>query len=1005
MKNISKYFFGLAASLGAALGMTSCQDDFSCREPELEIPVATLTPNTSILELKQAFWQDDALDYCTKVGAKDDGSNYIISGRVISSDKAGNVYKKLVIQDETAALAISINYNSLYNEYRMGQEIVLDVTGMYIGKYCGMLQLGYPGEYRGQENTSFMPYEMFVEHMQLNGLPDASLIDTMTIRKFSEIPSSVNELVAYQSRLCKFNNVYFAEGGQAEFTTAYKENTNRILYDSDNQSMTVRTSGYATFREVVLPEGYGDVVALLDFYQTSADSSDSPWQLTLNDAAGCMNFGNPTVEPGDEDNPYTVEEVVALESAGNKDRAWVTGYIVGAVAPGVSSVTSNDDIEWTDSPVLASTLVIGPTADCTEYSQCLVVALPQDSPFRQYGNLVDNPSNYKKQIWVYGTFEQYMDTWGITNNSGATTQFKIEGLNVPGGSIGSGDGSENSPYNVGQIISMNPSSTTESPEGGAGVWVSGYIVGYMPSTNTYLTNTVFGIPTDVQTNIVLGPTADCTDYSQCIGIQLPSGAVRTALNLQTNTGNLGRQVALYGDVMKYCGGPGLKNTSKYVLGEGGGDTGGGDTGGGSTGGNGAGTKDSPYDCAKVIALNPSSTTESPEGGAGVWVGGYIVGSIPTTASSTTISEATFDTNNAATTNLVLGPSASTKNTAECITVQLPTGSVRSALNLADNPGNLGQYVLLYGDVMKYCGGPGLKNTSQYELNGGGNTGGGDDTPSTPTEAISVSEAIALINGGSTAEITVKGIISRVTYFNANYGSLTYYISDNGSTTGDLQVYGGLGLNGAKFSAQTDLAVGGTVVVKGKGKLYNGAPEIDLNSVLISYTAPSGGGDTGGGDTGGQQPGGGDNEDETKLVQAFTSGIGLPDGSANVPASTKTYTASNTGVVYEILGSYCNTGYLMLNGKNYGDAYISWSLGFNCTEIVLATTSGCSTNANNKVNFYADGELVQANIATNVQNSTVTISIPAAYQAAGTTYKIQYAGTGYNTQFASFTYVK
>ena len=96
----------------------------------------------------------------------------------------------------------------------------------------------------------------------------------------------------------------------------------------------------------------------------------------------------------------------------------------------------------------------------------------------------------------------------------------------------------------------------------------------MPSTpSTTISNTVFGAPADLATNIVVGPTADCKDYTQCVGIQLPAGAVRTALNLKDNPGRIGAEVLLYGNVMKYCGGPGLKNTSKYeIVGEGGSNT-------------------------------------------------------------------------------------------------------------------------------------------------------------------------------------------------------------------------------------------------------------------------------------------------------------------------------------------------------------------------------------------------------------------------------------------------
>lgn len=109
---------------------------------------------------------------------------------------------------------------------------------------------------------------------------------------------------------------------------------------------------------------------------------------------------------------------------------------------------------------------------------------------------------------------------------------------------------------------------------------------------------------------------------------------------------------------------------------------------------------------------------------------------------------------------------------------------------------------------------------------------------TPAGILTVAEAIELINSGYEGLATIKGIVVKTTYFNSNYGSVTYYISDNGEDEGSLQVYGGLGLEGAKFTSQDDVQVGYTVVVKGNVKLYNEqTPEVDSNSVMLEYTAP------------------------------------------------------------------------------------------------------------------------------------------------------------------------
>ncbi len=126
-------------------------------------------------------------------------------------------------------------------------------------------------------------------------------------------------------------------------------------------------------------------------------------------------------------------------------------------------------------------------------------------------------------------------------------------------------GTQENPYTVTEVIALNPASTTTAVA--SGVYVGGYIVGYIPTstTSSALSNAVFGAEEAATTNIVLAADSTCTDFSQCIGVQLPVGDVRNALSLALNPTNLGRNVLLKGDVMKYCGGPGLKNTAEYVF--------------------------------------------------------------------------------------------------------------------------------------------------------------------------------------------------------------------------------------------------------------------------------------------------------------------------------------------------------------------------------------------------------------------------------------------------------
>ena len=101
---------------------------------------------------------------------------------------------------------------------------------------------------------------------------------------------------------------------------------------------------------------------------------------------------------------------------------------------------------------------------------------------------------------------------------------------------------------------------------------------------------------------------------------------------------------------------------------------------------------------------------SSAGSSDVWVCGYIVGGDLTSAN------ASFDEPFSSRTNILLGPKSSTADKDVCLSVQLPSGDMRDALNLVDNPLNLRRKVYLRGDIVDaYYGIPGIKNISEYVL--------------------------------------------------------------------------------------------------------------------------------------------------------------------------------------------------------------------------------------------------------------------------------------------------
>ena len=170
---------------------------------------------------------------------------------------------------------------------------------------------------------------------------------------------------------------------------------------------------------------------------------------------------------------------------------------------------------------------------------------------------------------------------------------------------------------------------------------------------------------------------------------------------------VGDEVVIYGQLMNYRG-----NTPETVAGKAylyslngkTSDEGGGGGGGGEQ--TGAGSYSSPYSVSAAIAAGS---------GTGVYVKAYIVGYV----SGQVLAEGAHFTADGCDvkTNLLIAESASETNVSNCMPVQLPSGNVRTGLNLADHPENLGKEVLLYGNIEKYFGTTGIKSTTYAEING------------------------------------------------------------------------------------------------------------------------------------------------------------------------------------------------------------------------------------------------------------------------------------------------
>ena len=443
MKKSLIYIYTALLALAGSVSLSSCDDDFE--RPPMVVPTAKRHANTTIAELKTKFYTGES-NYATLVEKRDDGTDYIIKGRVISSDQAGNFFKQLVIEDETGAIQVNIDSYDLYKSYQYGQEIVIDVTGLYVGAYGKLMQIGstpnnnYPGR---------IASDLAAKQIEVNGLaePEKIVAGEYTIAALNDLISNQEEFLAKQCRLVSIKDVTFKDAGKATLADKDK-NTSRTISDGTGD-MIVYTSGYSDFYDYYCPEGKGTIVGILSFFNRSwqirligvsedenvADTMRGLIGYELSKAPGTGgDTPTPTPTPGDagtKEKPYTIANV---QAGATGTGVWVKGYIVGWI----DGKTLADGAKFNaDGVTVSSNVMLADAADAATTAKIIPVQLPSGE-IRKAVNLQDNPANYKKEVLLKGNLVAYFGVPGLKEVSAAVIdgkEYPMGGDDQPSGDV------------------------------------------------------------------------------------------------------------------------------------------------------------------------------------------------------------------------------------------------------------------------------------------------------------------------------------------------------------------------------------------------------------------------------------------------------------------------------------------------------------------------------------------------------------------------------------------
>lgn len=270
-----------------ALTLGSCMGD-GYADPDLtdKVPAAPYG-NNSLREKNVISIADLKTQFASVVNSSTDAYKLIekdmmIKAVVTGNDVSGNIYNQVSVQDKSGAIIIAINGSGLSGYLPVGQEILINLKGLYIGNYRKLPQIGGVNTKLSDGTLSMGKIERAVwnEHFKIlnPGEADASTVvpeefDLTKLTDAAYIDANVGKLMTLKK-------VKFASANGTNVWAPDDTNTSLELIDAEtgkkisSSNLVVRNSGYSKFANEVVPQGVFDITGIFTRYNNT-------WQIVL----------------------------------------------------------------------------------------------------------------------------------------------------------------------------------------------------------------------------------------------------------------------------------------------------------------------------------------------------------------------------------------------------------------------------------------------------------------------------------------------------------------------------------------------------------------------------------------------------------------------------------------------------------------------------------------------------------------------------------------------------
>ncbi len=183
----------------------------------------------------------------------------VLEGYVISSDRAGNFFGMLYLQDALSnpskGLQLEVDVRESHLLFPAGSKVLIKLKDLYLGKKGSTLRIGSVFSSFGNLSIGRLPRGKVLDHLFLScdgGGLVAPLVTT--IPEIDSIPTNV---------LVQLESMEFTENELGETYAIAQEETERVLMDCEENEIVLLNSGYADFQNEPLPEQNGTITAVL----------------------------------------------------------------------------------------------------------------------------------------------------------------------------------------------------------------------------------------------------------------------------------------------------------------------------------------------------------------------------------------------------------------------------------------------------------------------------------------------------------------------------------------------------------------------------------------------------------------------------------------------------------------------------------------------------------------------------------------------------------------------